>query len=220
MTERESTAPRIVVVATRNAGKLRELLPLFTQAGLAPRTLDEVGIAEEAGEDALETAATFEANALAKARHFHARCGYPTVADDSGLAVHALGGAPGVRSRRWSGRPDLEGAALDAANNALLLERLAGVEDRRARFVCAAAWVDDAREVVRLGECPGRIAARPSAGRHGFGYDPLFVSDELGATFAEVERAAKARVSHRARAFGALLGALRALDRAVGCGYD
>ena len=200
---------RVVLVATRNAGKLRELLPLFAAAGLAPRTLDEAGIAEEPGEDALEVAETFEGNALAKARHFHRRSGIATIADDSGLAVDALGGAPGVRSRRWSGRSDLHGPALDAANNALLLERLSGVGDRRARFVCAAAWVDGEREVVRRGECTGRIAHAPAAGPHGFGYDPLFVSDELGATFAEVDREAKSRVSHRARAFGALLAALR-----------
>ena len=209
MTVSGAPVPRVVVVATRNAGKLRELLPMFAEAGLVPRTLDEMGIAEEAGEDGLETADTFEGNALAKARHFHARTGHPTVADDSGLAVRALGGAPGVRSRRWSGRADLQGTALDAANNALLLERLAGADDRSARFVCAAAWVDGDREVVRIGECAGRIALAPSAGAHGFGYDPLFVSEELGATFAEADREAKSRVSHRARAFAALLAAMR-----------
>lgn len=200
---------RVVLVATRNPGKLRELLPLFTEAGLVARTLDDAGIAQDAREDGLETAETFEGNALAKARYFHARSGHPTVADDSGLVVDALGGAPGVRSRRWSGRAELQGSALDAANNALLLERLSGVGDRRARFVCAAAWVDDEHEEVRRGECTGRIATTPTVGAHGFGYDPLFVSDELGATFAEVDREAKSRVSHRARAFAALLAAVR-----------
>ena len=209
MTQGARTDAGVVLVATRNAGKLRELLPLFTAAGLVPRTLDDVGIVEEPGEESLETAETFEGNALAKARHFHRRSGLATIADDSGLAVDALGGAPGVRSRRWSGRADLQGAALDAANNALLLERLSGAYDRRARFVCAAAWVDGSREVVRRGECTGRIAHAPAAGTHGFGYDPLFVSEELGATFAEVDREAKSRVSHRARAFAALLAALR-----------
>ena len=204
-----SAEARTVVVATRNAGKLRELLPVFSDAGLVPRTLDELGILEEGSEDGLETAETFEGNALAKARHFHGRTGLPTVADDSGLAVDALGGEPGVRSRRWSGRADLHGAALDAANNALLLERLAGVADRRARFVCAAAWVAGGRELVRRGECVGRIALAPAAGVHGFGYDPLFVSDDLQRSFAEADRAAKARVSHRARAFAALLAAVR-----------
>ena len=205
----DGTGPAgVVVVATRNAGKLRELLPLFAAAGLAPRTLDDVGIPEDRGEDALESTDTFDGNALAQARHFHQPSGLATIADDSGLAVDALGGAPGVRSRRWSGRADLDGAALDTANNRLLLDRLAGVEDRRARFVCAAAWVDGTRELVRIGECSGRIAHAPSPGVHGFGYDPLFIADELGASFADVDREAKARVSHRARAFRALLAAL------------
>ena len=199
---------REVVVATRNAGKVRELVPLFERAGWTPRTLDDVGVASTGDEDAVEAHDSFEANALAKARHYHRACGLPVVADDSGLVVDALGGEPGVRSKRWSGRLDLEGAALDAANNTLLLRRLEGVDDRRARFVCAAAWVDGAREVVRLGECAGRIGRAPSDGGHGFGYDPLFVSDELGATFAEVDRAAKAQVSHRARAIRALLAAV------------
>ena len=199
---------RVVVVATRNPGKVRELLPLFAGAGWQARTLDEVGVAPTGDEDAVEVHATFEQNALAKARYYHRACGLPVVADDSGLVVAALGGEPGVRSKRWSGRTDLEGAALDAANNAQLLQRLEGVDDRRARFVCAAAWVDAQREVVRLGECAGRIARAPTAGGHGFGYDPLFVSDELGASFAEVGREEKSRVSHRARAFRALVAAV------------
>ena len=203
-------AGRRVVVATRNAGKLRELLPLFRGAGLDAVTLVDAGIDPDPAEEEIETAETFEGNALAKARYFHARSGLPAIADDSGLSVAALGGAPGVRSRRWSGRLDLEGEALDAANNALLLERLRGVADRRARFVCAAAFVDGPRELVRLGECAGHIAHAPARGAHGFGYDPLFVSEELGATFAEVDREAKSRVSHRARAFRALLGAIGA----------
>ena len=197
-----------VVLATRNAGKLRELMPMFASAGLEAITLRDADIAPTAEEDALETAATFEGNALAKARYFQRLTGLPTVADDSGLVVTALGGEPGVRSRRWSGRTDLDGAALDAANNALLLSRLEGVDDRRARFVCAAAWVDGRRELVRLGECAGRIAKAATSGVHGFGYDPLFVADELHATFADVDREAKSRVSHRARAFRALLAAV------------
>lgn len=199
---------RPLVLATRSAGKLRELVPLFAASGWDARTLADAGLVETPEEDALEVHATFEQNALAKARWFHARTGLPTVADDSGLAVEALGGAPGVRSKRWAERPELAGHALDAANNALLLERLAGVADRRARFVCAAAFVDGAREVVRLGECAGRILLAPVDGGHGFGYDPLFESDELGASFAAVSREEKGRVSHRARAFRALLASL------------
>lgn len=199
---------RRLLVATRSAGKLRELVPLFAAAGWDAITLSDAGVPASPEEDGLEVHATFEHNALAKARWFHARTGLPTVADDSGLAVEALGGAPGVRSKRWAERPELEGAALDAANNALLLERLAGVEGRRARYVCAAAFVDGEREVVRLGECAGRILSAPSGGANGFGYDPLFLSDELGASFADVSREAKGQVSHRARAFRALLAAL------------
>ena len=201
-------APRRLLVATRSAGKLRELVPLLAATGWEGITLDEAGIPETPEEDGLEVHETFEANALAKARWFQARAGLPTVADDSGLAVAALGGAPGVRSKRWSGRPELSGEALDAANNALLLERLAGVEDRRASYLCAAAFVDGVREVVRLGECAGRILRASAPGANGFGYDPLFVSDELGASFAAVSREEKARVSHRGRAFRALLASL------------
>ena len=123
---------------------------------------------------------TFEENALAKARYFHARTGRPTVADDSGLAVDALGGGPGVLSKRWSGRADLAGQALDDENNRLLLERLRGVDGPRARYVCAAAFVDGRREVVCRGEVHGSIVDE-ARGAHGFGYDPYFVSSEIGA---------------------------------------
>ena len=128
------------------------------------------------------------------------------VADDSGIEVSALGGAPGVRSKRFSG---VQGAshAVDAANNALLVERLAGVADRRARFVCAAAYVGAQGELVRRGEVPGRIVDAAS-GAQGFGYDPHFLSDELGKTFGEATVVEKATVSHRARAFAALVEAL------------
>lgn len=183
---------------------------MFREAGLDIRDLGEAGIAETADEEGLESGDTFEENALLKARHFHRRSGLPTVADDSGLEVVALGGAPGVRSKRWSGRPDLEGQALDDANNALLLERLAGHADRRARYVCAAALVDGARELVTRGEARGRITRSPR-GAGGFGYDPYFESDELGRTFAELTLAEKGEVSHRGRAFAALLRGLGAL---------
>jgi XTP/dITP diphosphohydrolase len=195
------------VLATRNAGKLRELRPLFADAGIAVIDLHEAGVPESSHEDALERFDTFEANALAKARWFAERVsGLPVVADDSGLEVAALGAAPGVRSKRWSGRTDLSGAALDAANNALLVERLRGVRDRRARFVCAAAWCDGTRELVVRGEVPGAIVEPAEArGTHGFGYDPLFRSDELGMTLAEATVTQKQAVSHRGRAFTELL---------------
>ena len=151
--------------------------------------------------------ATFEENALAKARYFHRRSGMPTVADDSGLAVRALDGRPGVHSKRWSGRGDLTGQALDDENNRLLLALLHGAVDRTASYVCAAAYVDASRSIVCRGEVAGHIGDRP-LGEHGFGYDPYFFSSELGCTFGEASVEEKARVSHRGRAFRALISAL------------
>ena len=193
-----------VLLATRSTGKLRELRALLRDAGVNALDLTEAGIAETAIEDALETESTFEANALAKARHFHRVSRMPTLADDSGLEVAALGGEPGVRSKRWSGRTDRAGQALDDENNRLLLSRLEGKSDRSATYVCATALCDGAREIVERGETAGVIAERPS-GAGGFGYDPYFVSSELRRTFGEVSMEEKARVSHRARAFAKLL---------------
>lgn len=202
-----------ILIATRSEGKRRELLPLLAPLGSRLLTLDEAGVAPDPAEDAIEAHATFEENAVAKARWFHERTGLPCIADDSGLAVDALGGAPGVRSKRWSGRDDLEGAALDAANNAMLLESLAaadaaGKRGRGARYVCVGAYVDGQREVVRRGETLGFILDE-SRGTGGFGYDPYFWSPELGATFGEATMEAKAQVSHRGRAMRALCNALR-----------
>ena len=201
-----------ILIATRSEGKRRELLPLLAPLGSRLLTLDEAGVAPDPAEDAIEAHATFEENAVAKARWFHERTGLPCIADDSGLAVDALGGAPGVRSKRWSGRDDLEGAALDAANNAMLLESLAaaeaaGARGRGARYVCVGAYVDGQREVVHRGETLGFIVDEPR-GRGGFGYDPYFWSPELGATFGEATMEAKAQVSHRGRAMRALCNAL------------
>jgi XTP/dITP diphosphohydrolase len=197
------------VLATRNAGKLRELRSLFSDAGIAVIDLAEAGLPESPEEEGLEVFDSFEENALAKARWFAARANGRTVlADDSGLEVDALGGAPGVRSKRWSGRIDLSGAALDRANNQLLLARLDGLADRRARFVCAAAVCDGERELVRRGEVLGTIVDQ-RVGTHGFGYDPHFFVRELGMTMAEATTQEKQRVSHRGRAFAALLAAMR-----------
>lgn len=193
-----------VLLATRSEGKLRELRPLFAAAGLSVHDLREAGLRPSADEDVVEIFDTFEANALAKARYFHALTGRPAVADDSGLEVAALQGQPGVRSKRWSGRHDLMGQALDDANNARLLESLREVDRPRARYVCAAAYCDGVREEVTVGETTG-IIVHDARGGDGFGYDPYFLSDELGATFGESSREAKERVSHRGRAFRALL---------------
>jgi XTP/dITP diphosphohydrolase len=199
-----------VVLATRSAGKLRELRPIFAGAGVRVLDLAEVGVAESATEDAIESFATFEENALAKARYFFERCGgLDVVADDSGLAVDALGGQPGVRSKRWSEAAGLSGHQLDLENNARLVSALRGVENRHARFVCAAAWRGRAGEAVVRGEVGGRITDEPS-GAHGFGYDPYFWAEELGMTLADATTEQKRGVSHRGRAVDALLAALHA----------
>jgi XTP/dITP diphosphohydrolase len=194
----------VVLLATRSEGKLRELRPLFAAAGIRVQDLREAQVGETADEEAVEAFDTFARNALAKARYFHALTGLPTVADDSGLEVVALQGQPGVRSKRWSGRSDLTGQALDDANNVKLLDALLAEQHPVARYVCAAAYYDGSREEVVLGETAGAIV-RDARGGEGFGYDPYFFSDELGATFGESSREAKERVSHRGRAFRALL---------------
>ena len=215
-------AERAIVLATRSQDKLRELRPIFRAAGIEVIDLDAAGMPEEPEVEAgLERFDTFEQNSLAKARHFFERSGgvRPVVADDSGLEVLVLGGQPGVRSKRWSERPGLSGLALDAANNAKLLAELEKVErelpgaatsdeDRRARYVCAAAYVDASRECVFRGEAVGRILRSPR-GSDGFGYDPLFELEGLGVTFAELDREAKERVSHRGKAFTQLVTAVR-----------
>lgn len=199
---------RSLILATRSVGKVRELMPLLAQFGWTALTLDEAGIPVSKAEDDLEVFTTFEANALAKARYFARHSGVAVVADDSGLVVNALDGRPGVQSKRWSGST-LEGDALDVYNNRFLQARLdeaavLGRTERDAAYVCAAACVWGDREWVAVGETAGRILREP-VGSGGFGYDPYFWSNELGATFAAVERDAKAEVSHRGRAFRRLL---------------
>ena len=144
---------------------------MLAARGIATVTLDAAGVPEHAAaEDGLEQFETFEENALAKARYFFERAGRrPTVADDSGLEVVALGGRPGVRTKRWSGRTDLSGRALDGANNAKMLSELAGVADRRARYVCVAAYIDGSgRACVRAARARDafwkRRAARAASG--------------------------------------------------------
>ena len=218
-----------MIVATRSEGKMRELVPLLEAAGYEPRSLSDVGIDEQADEAAIEAFDTFEENARAKAHYFSARAGGALVlAEDSGLEVHALGGAPGVRSKRWSmdaaahraaathdAMPQqdatravpLSGAALDAANNEALLAALRGVQDRSARYVCVAVVVDGDQEYVARGEVAGHISDT-ARGNYGFGYDPFFESVELGMRFGEATAAQKAGVSHRGKAVRAVLALL------------
>ena len=192
-----------VVLATRNAAKLRELARILgaedhgTQIRLAG--LDEFPGAP----DVPETGATFEENALLKARAIADYTGLPAVADDSGLCVDALNGMPGVLSARWAGRH-----GDDKANLELVLAQVADVLDTRlgAQFVCAAALVvpaSAAREWVVTGQVEGRLIRAPR-GSGGFGYDPIFLPDGFGETTAEMTAEAKDAISHRGRAFLAL----------------
>ena len=195
-----------LVVATRNRHKVREIAVLLSEAGLAiePVTIDEVAPKAELIEDE----DTFEGNALAKARQASVACGMPAIADDSGIEVDALGGAPGVRSARWAGEP-----CDDGRNNEKMLREMAPVPagKRSARYRCAAAFVDVARslEVVRSGACEGVLLSEARGGG-GFGYDPLFFIPSLGRTMAEIDLAEKNSLSHRAVAFRALAQVLAA----------
>src|SRR4051812_36157079 len=194
-----------LLVATRSDGKLREIRPMFAAAGLTLVSLDELEIEESPEEADLEPYATFEENARSKARYFYeVSGGIPTVADDSGLEVDALGGRPGVRSKRWSGRNDLRGTALDQANNEALVDALSGFAVTSARYVCVAAFVSVGDEMTARGESAGTIIREPR-GAEGFGYDPYFLSADLGRTFGESTASEKDRVSHRGRAFRELL---------------
>jgi XTP/dITP diphosphohydrolase len=205
-------ADRRVLLATRSHGKLKELHGILADAGLVGITLDDYGIQYSPDEEGIECFDTFEENALAKARYFHGKSGLPTMADDSGLSVIALAGAPGVWSKRYSGRADLSGQSLDDANNAKLLLELNDTENRSAKYSCAAAYVDENGEDVAFGETHGRITEDPR-GTEGFGYDPYFFSTELNMTFGEASIALKQEVSHRGRAFRALVDALRERGR-------
>jgi XTP/dITP diphosphohydrolase len=191
-----------VVVATRNRGKLREIIPLLAGVRLDLCTIDELAPDAELREDGV----TFEENALAKARQAARATGLPAIADDSGLEVDALDGAPGVYSARYAGP-----GADDAQNNAQLLAALREVAPARrgARFRCVAVFVDPARgiEIVRDGACAGEILEAPR-GEGGFGYDPLFLVPLVGRTMAELPLEEKNRLSHRAAAFHALATAL------------
>lgn len=198
-----------LLVASRNPKKLAELRRVLDGAGLSGLTLLSLNDVA-AFDESPETGATFEDNALAKARDAFAATGLASVADDSGLEVSALGGMPGVLSARWSGKH-----GDDAGNTALLLAQLRDVPDARrgAAFVSACALVWASGEVVVRGEWPGRIAREPS-GDGGFGYDPVFLPDDPGLgerTAAQLSPSEKDAISHRGRALVRLLPALRAL---------
>ncbi len=192
------------VLATANRGKTAELAALFRESGLA---IDLVAQAELAVPSVPETASTFVENALLKAQHAARVTGLPAIADDSGLAVDALGGAPGVLSARYAGP-----AADDRANVAKLLAALSPeTETRAARFHCvlvALLRADDPAPAIATGEWSGEIA-RIARGTHGFGYDPVFFDPRLGKTAAELAAAEKNRVSHRGEALRRLIELLK-----------
>jgi XTP/dITP diphosphohydrolase len=202
------TAPATLVLGTTNEGKLRELVELLAPFGIPCRSLR--GLAGAVDVD--ETGDTFAANAALKAGQQAAALEAWVLAEDSGLVVDALGGAPGIYSARFSG-PVPPGAtgSNDDRNNALLLERLAGRprHERTAHYACHAALADPTGAIVAVsqGECRGLIAeARQGAG--GFGYDPLFIVPEYHRTFGELAPAVKAVISHRARAMRAIIPAI------------
>jgi len=181
--------------ATTNQGKLREFR-LAAQGQVEIEPLEGL----ESLPACVEDGATFEENAVKKALHYSVYAPGPMFADDSGLEVDALGGAPGVISARFSGP-----GATDRSNNALLLEKLRGVGNRAARFVCVIAVASQGRLIDAFrGEVEGRILDQPR-GTQGFGYDPLFFYEPYACTFGEVEGDRKFQVSHRGRALRAML---------------
>jgi XTP/dITP diphosphohydrolase len=183
---------RRIVLASSNAGKLREFRALLAELDFTVIAQGELGIAS-----AEEPHLTFVENALAKARHAAVHSGLPALADDSGLCVAALGGAPGVHSARFSG-PNAD----DDSNNAELLRRLHGQSERRAHYTCvlvAVASADDPEPLIAEAQWPGAIITQPR-GEGGFGYDPLFLLPELGRTAAELPPDEKNRISHRGQA--------------------
>lgn len=198
---------RELLVATRSPGKIREIRRILADVdGLRVVDLDEAGIDPTPEEDDLEPHDTFEANARSKAEYFQRLSGLPTVADDSGIEVDALDGAPGVRSKRFAPTDGTEGHDQDAANNRYLVERLRGIapEQRSARYVCVAVLSDGSgQEILTRGEAEGRIVDEPR-GTGGFGYDPHMSIPELGRTYAELAPEEKDARSHRGQAFRAL----------------
>ncbi|MDF7671243.1 RdgB/HAM1 family non-canonical purine NTP pyrophosphatase [Orbaceae bacterium ESL0721] len=202
MQNREKVNIETVVLATNNQGKVNELQNLLANAGFSIVPQSQFNVP-----DADETGLTFIENAILKARHTAKLTGMPTIADDSGLAVDALGGAPGIYSARYAGKH-----GDDSANNQKLLDALAGVPDseRTAYFYCALVFMRhafDPTPIVCLGKWDGRILHEES-GTGGFGYDPLFYVPTLGCSAAELTREQKSQISHRGQALKQLIAQL------------
>jgi XTP/dITP diphosphohydrolase len=204
-----STSPPRLLIATTNAGKVREIRHELETAGLA-RQFAAIGLKELANRPAecVEDRPTFVGNATKKARHFAQAAGCLALADDSGLCVDALGGAPGVYSARYAG---VDGPGADAANNAKLLRALADVpEDQRSgRFVCAMALAAPGMDIaVFVDQVEGRLLRQPR-GANGFGYDPLFYFPNFAKTTAELDMITKSAISHRGKALRRMIAFLR-----------
>ena len=205
-----------LVMASRNPGKVRELAEILKDLDLSLLSLTDFPELPEIP----EAGATFRENAAAKARETARLTRLPALADDSGLEVEALGGAPGVFSARYAQDRTHPAAPTDQDNWRKLLEELQGVpwEQRRARFVCEIALaLPDGRLFTARGECPGIIAYEPK-GSHGFGYDPVFWVPDFGCTMAELGPEKKNRISHRAQALAALRELLAGLKDELGGG--
>ena len=189
-----------LVIASNNPGKLAEFSRLLGPLGYQVHTQAELGISE-----AEEPHPTFVENALAKARHASRASGLPALADDSGICVPALGGAPGVQSARYAGEPK-----SDAANNAKLVQAMATHADKSAYYYCVLVYVrhaDDPQPVIAEGRWDGQLISQPR-GEGGFGYDPYFLLPSLGKTAAELAPEEKNRLSHRGQALRSLVDKL------------
>jgi len=191
-----------LVIASNNPGKLREFQFLLQPLGIVVSTQSQLGI-----EEAEEPHATFIENALAKARHVSRLSGLPALADDSGICVTALDGAPGVLSARYAG----DNPKSDQRNNEKLLQAMSGITDRRAHYYCVLVLLrhaDDPQPLIAEGEWRGEIA-HEEHGEGGFGYDPLFWLPEFGKTSAQLDREQKHAISHRGKALRVLLERLK-----------
>ncbi|MBU0689222.1 MAG: RdgB/HAM1 family non-canonical purine NTP pyrophosphatase [Gammaproteobacteria bacterium] len=187
-----------LVIASNNTGKLREFQRMLAPLGIEVLTQSQLGISE-----AEEPHCTFVENALAKARHVSRASGLPALADDSGICVEALGGAPGVISARYAG----DNPKSDARNNEKLLQDMQGVTGRRAHYYCVLVLVrhaDDPQPLIAEGEWQGEIF-HEERGEGGFGYDPMFWLPQFGKTAAELSHDEKAQISHRAKALQVLM---------------
>ncbi len=196
-----------LVIASNNPGKLREFRQMLVPLGIEVLTQAQLGISE-----AEEPHCTFVENALAKARHVSRASGMPALADDSGICVEALGGAPGVQSARYAG----DNPKSDRRNNDKLLQDMQGVTDRRAHYYCVLVLLrhaDDPQPLIAEGEWGGEIA-HEERGEGGFGYDPMFWLPELGKMSAELTHAEKHAISHRGKAMQVLLEKLQARGKA------